>query len=89
MRNYILFLLIIIPIVHVNGQPKNKVYPISVEPVFNDGEELKYVLRYGFITGGAGLIKVADDSVKGVKVLRASATARTTGLVDKIDAAHR
>jgi hypothetical protein len=61
-----------------------KVYPITPEPVFQHGEELHYALKYGFITGGHGVIKVTDDSVNGQKVIHAVASARTTGLVDKI-----
>jgi hypothetical protein len=84
MKKYSLFLLFAITIIPLNGQSEKKVYPITSEPVFKDGEELKYVLRYGFITGGSALIKVLDDSMNGRKVIRATATAKTTGLVDKI-----
>ncbi|WP_423147474.1 DUF3108 domain-containing protein [Rubrolithibacter danxiaensis] len=34
------------------------------EPVFQPGEELKYRLRYGFITAAEGTLKVEDSDIK-------------------------
>ena len=38
--------------------------PLKKEPVFQEGEVLKYKLRYGFITAAEATIKVANSDLK-------------------------
>lgn len=58
--------------------------PISVEPVFKDGEELVFVLHYGFINGGRATLTVTQTNTGGRNVFHTVAKAKTTGLTDKI-----
>ncbi|MCA1744967.1 MAG: DUF3108 domain-containing protein [Bacteroidales bacterium] len=51
---------------------------------FGPGEELHYVMNYGFIRGGEGLLSVRDTVVNGRAVYHMVGKAKTSGLADKI-----
>jgi len=53
-------------------------------PVYGHGEELHYVMNYGFITGGRGVLSVRDTVLNGQKVQHMSGLAYTVGLADAI-----
>jgi hypothetical protein len=61
-----------------------KMPQISDETAFKDGEELKYVLRYGFITGGAATISTNLTKLGDTAVYHSSAIAKTTGFVNSL-----
>jgi hypothetical protein len=85
MKTFNFFLFYFLFTLSLTSQTINKkIYPINPIPSFQPGEELKYVLKYGFITGGAALIKVAEEQYNNQNVIRATATARTTGLVNRM-----
>jgi hypothetical protein len=58
--------------------------PIMVEPTFKDGEELNYVLHYGFVNGGYGYFSLQQMHFGGRDVFHAVAKGKTTGLTDKV-----
>jgi hypothetical protein len=58
--------------------------PISAEPTFKDGEELTYLLHYGFINGGYGSFTLQQQFFGGRDVFHAAARAKTSGLADKL-----
>jgi hypothetical protein len=85
MYKYILCCFSIFFSVIVIGQlPDKKIYSISAEPTFKNGEELNYTLKYGFIKGGEASIKVFEETYKGHNVIHAIASAHTSGLADKL-----
>ncbi|GAO29389.1 DUF3108 domain-containing protein [Geofilum rubicundum] len=51
---------------------------------FGPGEELHYVMNYGFIRGGEGLLTVKDSVLNGRAVYHMVGKAKTAGLADKI-----
>lgn len=53
-------------------------------PVYGHGEELHYVMNYGFITGGRGILSIRDTVLNGKKVQHMSGLAYTVGLADAI-----
>ena len=62
------------------GKP-TPVTPISPVPAFMEGEELDYVLHYGFIKAGEAKIKLTKEMfANSFDVFHAAATAKTTGL---------
>jgi hypothetical protein len=58
--------------------------PITLPPAFKDGEELNYLLHYGFITGGEASINLKVEKFGGMDVFHAVAKGKTTGLANKI-----
>ena len=58
--------------------------PISAEPTFTNGEELIYVLHYGFINGGKATLTLNQINFGGRDVFHAVAKAKTTGATDLI-----
>ncbi|MDO6743147.1 DUF3108 domain-containing protein [Tenacibaculum soleae] len=73
---------------------KRKVFFISVlfftvitfsqekEPVFKDGEWLKFKMSYsGFLKAGNATLSLKEESLKGKKVLHATAKGWTTGMI--------
>lgn len=73
---------------------KRKVFFISVlfftvitfsqekEPVFKDGEWLKFKMSYsGFLKAGNATLSLNEESLKGKKVLHATAKGWTTGMI--------
>lgn len=62
----------------------NKYNAVLGTPAFKHGEELNYVLKYGFIKGGEAVIKVFSEDYKGQNVVHAIASAHTTGVADKV-----
>jgi hypothetical protein len=48
------------------------------------GESLKYMLHYGFITGGYASLSILKEEYEGEAVFHAVAVGYTTGLTDKI-----
>lgn len=52
--------------------------------VFESGEELNYIVRYGFIRGGEASLKVVNtqQDFKGKKAIHFLATGRTSGVLD-------
>jgi hypothetical protein len=51
---------------------------------FGPGEELHYVMNYGFIRGGEGVLSVKDTVLHGRPVYHMVGKANTAGLADKI-----
>ncbi|KLT64053.1 DUF3108 domain-containing protein [Pedobacter sp. BMA] len=58
--------------------------PIKKEPVFQEGEVLKYKLRYGFITAAEGTLKVTNSDLKfdGRPTYKLTVDAETSGTFD-------
>jgi hypothetical protein len=71
-------------LVFAQQKPNKKLPEILPETAFKDGEELNYILHYGFINGGAATIKVENAKINDINVLHASAIAKTTGIADKL-----
>jgi hypothetical protein len=55
-----------------------------VRPAYGHGEELHYVMSYGFITGGKGILTVRDSVLFGKKVHHMVGTAYTVGMTDAV-----
>jgi hypothetical protein len=51
---------------------------------YKEGEKLEYVLRYGFITGGTATLELKDSVYDKVRLYHLKATAKTSGIADKI-----
>jgi hypothetical protein len=77
-------LLISYPVLAQTASNPSKLPPIHGEASFKHGEELNYVLRYGFITGGTATITSVVTKMGDTDVFHSSAIAQTTGLVDKL-----
>jgi len=84
-------LLLLCPFLSVLPQPpvqpptKVPLCPILPTPAFKDGEELKYLIHYGFITGGEASIKLKTEKFGGaLDVFHAIAQGKTTGLAGKL-----
>jgi len=56
----------------------------SETPVFIDGEELTFRIRYGIFTGGEARLTVKKEWLFGKEVFHAVLIGQTTGLVDKM-----
>ncbi|WP_052345490.1 DUF3108 domain-containing protein [Alkaliflexus imshenetskii] len=60
----------------------------STKPVsrmaYGPGEELHYVMNYGFITGGRGVLSVRDTVLNGKKLHHLVGSAHTVGLADRV-----
>ena len=56
----------------------------SETPVFIDGEDLTFRVRYGFITGGEARLTVRKEWLFGREVFHTVLIGKTTGLVDKL-----
>lgn len=82
--NLRLCILLWVTFICTSFQSTSKSYPISQEQAFINGEELKYDLHYGFISGGEAVISLKKELLNGTEVYHASAKAKTTGIVDKI-----
>jgi hypothetical protein len=80
----ILILFIGYPVFSQTSSSTSKLPAISNVASFKHGEELKYVLRYGFITGGTATISSMETKLGDTNVFHSSAVAQTTGLVDKL-----
>jgi hypothetical protein len=85
------FALLLIPVLSIFSQaplpPQTKVAlsPILPTPAFKDGEELKYLIHYGFITGGEASINLKVEKFGGsMDVFHATAKGKTTGLAGKL-----
>ena len=65
-------------------QGENTKHAINPVPTFINGEELKYDLHYGIISGGEAIISLKQETLNGREVFHAAAIARTTGIVNKI-----
>lgn len=86
-----LFLLLLIPALSLFSQPpvspqtKVPLLPILSNPAFKDGEELKYLIHYGIITGGEATINLKVEKFGGsMDVFHATAKGKTTGLAGKL-----
>ena len=55
-----------------------------VRGAYGHGEVLQYVMSYGFVTGGRGLLTVTDSIIDGKKVHHMTGTAYTVGMADAI-----
>jgi len=85
LRIFIQISLFIILIVASSFQTeKAYIPPISKTPAFINGEELKYVLHYGFVTAGEALITLKTEKFEGKEVFHAMTKANTTGVVNKV-----
>lgn len=51
---------------------------------FKSGEELKYLMSYGFIKGGEALLKVNHHKTDSIELIHVFLSAKTLGLTDKI-----
>ncbi len=60
----------------------------SNEPVFLDGELLKFKIRYGIITGGEVTISAKKTYLNDKQVFHTVLAGKTTGLIDKIYKVH-
>ncbi|WP_443936905.1 DUF3108 domain-containing protein [Pedobacter sp. MW01-1-1] len=58
--------------------------PLKKEPVFQEGEVLKYRLRYGFVTAAEGVLKVTNSDLKfdNQPTYKISVDAETSGTFD-------
>ena len=85
MNRFILVFVTIVVLTLSTSFQTSTVNPIiNPLPTFLDSEELKYSLHYGFITGGAAIISLKQESLNGSTVFHAAVKANTTGLVDKL-----
>ncbi len=57
--------------------------PLS-RPAYGHGEELHYVMSYGFMTGGRGVLSVKDTTLNGKIVQHIVGSAHTVGLADAV-----
>lgn len=80
----ILLLMLLVLILNTSFQNSDKKFNINPVPTFINGEEMKFDLHYGFISGGEALITLKQESIDGSIVYHATARAKTTGIVDKI-----
>ncbi|TCO08441.1 DUF3108 domain-containing protein [Natronoflexus pectinivorans] len=53
-------------------------------PAYGPGEELHYIMSYGFITGGRGVLSVKDTILNGRHVHHLVGAANTVGLADRV-----
>lgn len=90
MNRFLLLLTIFFsyPVFSQKPVPASKLPAIKGEASFKHGEELKYVLRYGFIHGGTATISSTQTKLGDTNVFHSSALAKTTGLVDKLFKVH-
>ena len=49
---------------------------------YQDGEQLEYTVRYGFVTGGVGHFSVRDTTINGIKTNHIVVRGETTGIAD-------
>jgi len=56
----------------------------AARPAYGHGEELHYVMSYGIITGGRGVLSVRDTVLNGRKVQHMVGSAHTVGLADAV-----
>lgn len=81
MKIYFLFIAGLILHYTVFGQDSKTILPNTF---YKDGEKLEYVLRYGFITGGTAALELNDSVYEKLRLFHLKATAKTTGIADKI-----
>ena len=90
MKRLVIFLLLIRALSLFSQAPlppqtKVAMSPILPTPAFKDGEELKYLIHYGFITGGQASIKLNVEKFGGfTEVFHATAKGQTTGVAAKL-----
>ena len=80
----IMSLFLLTPLWAQNKNIPSKPPSISTNPAFKHGEQLKYLLHYGFITGGEAIISTSLVKTDSNTLFHSVAQAKTTGLVDKI-----
>ncbi len=57
---------------------------LFAQKVFQSGEELKYEMAYGWITGGTAVLKIKKISYKNKLVFHVKAVGKTVGVADKL-----
>lgn len=83
-RSFFKYLLVLLVAVIVSGFSERKAQKPAPRPVYGHGEELHYVMTYGFITGGRGVLSVRDTILNGKKVQHMVGSAYTVGLTDAV-----
>ncbi|WP_163628731.1 DUF3108 domain-containing protein [Paludibacter sp. 221] len=58
------------------------------EPVFKQGETLKYKIRYGFINAGYANFETKKGEIDSTPVFHSIVTAKTTGFIDQLYKLH-
>jgi len=51
---------------------------------YQSGERIKYIIHYGFITGGEAILELNIDTLNGKETLHSRLTGRTLGIVDAL-----
>lgn len=69
---------VLFSIISINAQKP------ALKPAYGHGEELHYVMNYGFITGGRGVLSVRDTIINGKKVQHMVGSAHTVGVADAV-----
>ncbi len=57
---------------------------LFAQKVFQSGEELKYEMSYGWITGGTAVLKLKKVTYQNKKVFHVKAVGKTVGVADKL-----
>jgi hypothetical protein len=78
---YILMVVMFLQTLIISAAEPNNV---KSRRAFVPGEELSYIMFYGFITGGRGKLSVSETILNGKKVHHLVGTATTVGLADRV-----
>lgn len=81
LRLYHIIILVFLFVNTLMGQKMPDMLPYNP---FQPGEELTYLLHYGFINGGKASITVDETYYRGQKVYHATASGWTTGVADRM-----
>jgi len=80
MKKNILFILLFLPFI-IQSQEKNDAIPNTC---YKAGEQLKYLVHFGFIDGGVAGLFLEEIDLSGRKIHHAKATGKSVGVVDKL-----
>jgi len=80
MRKYIYFIFLIFPF-FLQAQDKKEAIP---NDCYKAGEQLKYLVHFGFIDGGVAGLFLEELDVNGRKIHHAKATGKSVGIAEKL-----
>jgi hypothetical protein len=80
MRKYVYIILFLFPL-FLQAQDKKEVIP---NDCYKSGEQLKYLVHFGFIDGGVAGLFLEDLDVSGRKIHHAKATGKSVGVCEKL-----
>jgi len=79
---FILILLFTFPIKHFDQKKNSSI--LNTNEVFKPGEELKYEMSYGWITGGVASLSLQKTKYQGKDVYYVKAIGKTTGIAHSL-----